>query len=239
MKDIGPVDYYQCVNCGFVHSKTHQELGLEVWKKLNIDFHNATDAMRFDEKPTNSPPYAEQALMLAIAGKYQIINLNHMLDYARGVGRLSGFLRDLFAIRLPVYDPYIQSKDASIDESELSTYDAVFNSAMFEHVLCRKDLDAVRNLLNPDGVLIIHTVVCERIPKDPDWFYLAPPVHNKSMSVLMEQWGFRSSIYCPKGKAWFLLPCDVNAVRGTVDKMNLRLRSEWFIAKQGFVDYWK
>jgi 2-polyprenyl-3-methyl-5-hydroxy-6-metoxy-1,4-benzoquinol methylase len=145
-----------------------------------------------------------------------------------------------------VYDPYVESNDAStyICKSELSRYDVVFNSAMFEHVLCREDLDAVRDLLKPGGVLIVHTVVCDRIPKDPEWFYLKPPVHtafhtNKSMSFLMEQWGFRSSIYCPKGKAWFLLPSNGEEIKLAVDKINLRLRNEWFIFKQGFVDYWK
>jgi hypothetical protein len=86
MKDFGPIDYYQCDNCGFVYSKTHQELSEPVWAELNVNFHTTTESMRFDKKPTNSPPYAEQALMLAIAGKYQLINIDDMLDYAGGGG---------------------------------------------------------------------------------------------------------------------------------------------------------
>jgi 2-polyprenyl-3-methyl-5-hydroxy-6-metoxy-1,4-benzoquinol methylase len=147
---------------------------------------------------------------------------------------------------MPVYDPYVQSKDVAVyvNGSELSSYDVVFNSAMFEHVLCRDDLDDVRKILKPGGALIVHTVVCEEIPKDPNWFYLQPPVHtafhtNKSMSLLMEQWDFKSSVYCPKGKSWLLFQRDASDIKPNIDEINLRLRSEWFLAKQGFVDYWK
>jgi hypothetical protein len=41
---------------------------------------------------------------------------------------------------------------------------------MFEHVLRRADLDQVNDLVQEDGCLIIHTVVCENVPKDPGWF---------------------------------------------------------------------
>jgi hypothetical protein len=132
-----------------------------------------------------------------------------MLDYAGGAGALSGLMNDLFGLSLPIYDPYIKSDGQGhyVQANDLSTYSLVFNSAMFEHVLCRADLDSVNSLASSDdGVLGIHTVVCESIPKDPNWFYLEPPVHtafhtNKSMSILMEQWGYKASIMFRAPKA--------------------------------------
>lgn len=61
---------------------------------------------------------------------------------------------------------------------------------MFEHVLDRAGLDAVDELVASDGVLMLHTVVCERILQDPNWFYINTMKHaglhtNKSMSILM------------------------------------------------------
>jgi hypothetical protein len=115
---------------------------------------------------------------------------------------------------------------------------------MFEHVLQREDLDYVNKIVDNDGCLIIHTVVCENIPKDPNWFYLRPPVHtafhtNKSMNILMDQWGYKSSIYCPQSKCWILLREHVAEVLAKVSSINKELQNTWFIAKEGFVDYWK
>jgi hypothetical protein len=92
--------------------------------------------------------------------------------------------------------------------------------------------------------LVVHTVVGERVPQDPSWFYLTPPVHtafhtNRSMTVLMEQWGYTCSVYSLKAKSWILLRDDVSRVLGQVDAINRRLKTTWFIAKAGFVDYWK
>ena len=64
---------------------------------------------------------------------------------------------------------------------------------MFEHITCRNDLEKINKSVAEEGCLILHTVICERIPNDCDWFYLDPPVHcafftNKSMDILMQQW---------------------------------------------------
>lgn len=242
---IGPVEYFKCEKCGFVYSATHQNLSRDAWKKLNIDFHSYVNNLKYDEKPSNSPPYAEQALMLALAGEGRIIDISSMLDYAGGHGTLSRLMLDLFNINLPIYDPYIWSENAFyVKEKDLRTYKVVFNSAMFEHVLHREDLDRVYRLVSTDGVMIIHTVVCETIPKDQNWFYLTPPVHtafhtNKSMNILMEQWGFKSSIYAPKAKSWILTKEKYVDVFKKIEDINHRLKTSWFLSKEGFVDYWK
>jgi len=245
MRDIGRVDYYKCEKCGFVLSKTHSELGNSEWQRLNGLFHHYIENPNNDKKG-NQPPYAEQALMLALLGKNGIINTENMLDYAGGYGTLSILLSKYFNMELPIFDPFVQANGAVryVPEAGLTKYSTVINSAMFEHVLNRDDLDKVNSLVDKDGCLIVHTVVCENVPRDPDWFYLRPPVHtafhtNQSMSILMHQWGYKSSLYCPHSKCWVLLRNDVDRVEANISMINRQLQSNWLLCKNGFVDYWK
>ena len=245
MRDIGKVDYYKCQGCGFVLSKTHSDLDEARWSELNIHFH------KFHEKSgsyreINQPPYAEQALMISILGKNGIIDTESMIDYAAGYGRLSTLLSKYFKLSLPLYDPYVQTNDSEryVSKKDLKVYKTVINSAMFEHVLNREALDQVNDIVEPKGCLIIHTVVCENIPKDPNWFYLQPPVHkafhtNKSMEILMNQWGYNASIYSPKSKSWVFIRDNSLDIENKILKINDELQDNWFYFKNGFVDYWK
>jgi hypothetical protein len=245
MRDVGIVEYQKCTKCGFVISKTHCELDKTKWEEINLRFHLEHE-MQGAEKQINQPPYAEQAMMLALLGKNKIIDLDDALDFAGGYGHLSEILSKYFNLELPIFDPYVQDKDSSrhIPRDALRTYRTVINSAMFEHVRSRFDLDQVNDLVTSDGCLILHTVVCETIPKDPNWFYLQPPVHtafhtNSSMELLMQQWGYKSSIYSPMAKCWVLLRDDIESVESAISALNIELQRNWFLCKKGFVDYWK
>jgi Methyltransferase domain len=245
MRNIGKIDYYKCIKCGFVISKTHSELADTDWSELNYRFHDYHENSGID-KQINQPPYPEQAMMISFLGRNNIINTDNMIDFAAGYGCLSNLLSKYYDLNLQIYDPYVQSRnsDKYILKEELKTYKVVINSAMFEHVLKREDLDQVNNIVAPDGCLIIHTVICENIPNDPNWFYLRPPVHtafhtNRSMEILMTQWGFRSSIYSPKSKCWVLLRNEIGNTEETIRKLNEELQSKWFYCKNRFVDYWK
>ena len=118
---------------------------------------------------------------------------------------------------------------------------------MFEHVLEREHLDYVNNLVDSDGVLMLHTVVCENIPANPNWFYITPMVHtafhtNKSMNILMEQWGYSDSIYSPQAKSWFLFKKDspvIQDLENKVSHINRELQTKYFFYKNEFMDYWK
>lgn len=215
------------------------------WEKLNYDFHhyhenNATNV--------NQPPYLEQAVMIKILSEYSIVDVNSMLDYAGGYGALSKILKKYFEINLPVYDPYVQSDDFInyIDKKDLKAYKTVLTSALFEHILTREEFDEINSLVNLSGggAMIIHTVICENIPKNPDWFYLEPPVHttfhtNKSMSILMEQWGYKANIYCLSAKSWILLKESGKEIEYKVKQINSEFQTEYLIYKEGFVSYWK
>ncbi|MDN7455998.1 methyltransferase domain-containing protein [Burkholderia cenocepacia] len=245
MSSIGKVDYYKCRQCGFVWSGTHQSLPVEKWSELNRQFHHYIENPA-NETKGNQPPYAEQAMMLALLGKNGVIRLDNMVDYAAGYGTLSNVLAKYYDLELPIFDLYVKNDGSGryIDPSNLGRYKTVINSAMFEHVLRRSDLDFVHDMVDHDGALVIHTVVCERVPNDPEWFYLRPPVHtafhtNRSMTILMEQWGYRASLYCPQAKCWVLLRDECAHIGETVASINRELQTTWFHYKEGFVDYWK
>jgi hypothetical protein len=245
MRGIGPVDYHKCGHCGFVFSKTHADLDPTDWNRLNEQFHAYIEDPS-NESRGNQPPYAEQAMMLVMLATNGLVDMDSAIDYAAGYGTLSNLLSKYHGIRLPVFDRYVQdgAEGRYVREADLGTYKTVINSAMFEHVLRREDLDAVNALVADDGALVIHTVICERVPADPDWFYLRPPVHtafhtNKSMQILMEQWGYRSSVYCPPAKAWVLLRSAHEDIGERVESINRELQSTWFHHRAGFVDFWK
>ncbi len=241
-------DYYKCGNCGFVISSTHQKMSDSDFLSLNNYFHHFIENNTFDSIPTNQPPYAQQALALSILSKVNIIELDNVLDFAAGYGTLAKILNKYFNKNINLFERYVTDSNSSyLSENELKVYNLVINSAMFEHVLNREALDKVNALVSNDGVLMIHTVICEQIPKDPNWFYLTPIVHtafhtNKSMSLLMKQWGYAASIYSPQAKSWFLFKNDsllLSNLKKLTDEINLELQTKWFYYKDGFVDYWK
>lgn len=245
MKGIGSVDYYKCSNCGFTLSKTHAELDNTIWEKLNYDFHHYIEN---NDSPGNQPPYNEQASMINILSKNNIIDTLSILDYAGGYGTLGKILKKYYNFNdFPVYDPYILSEENSngyVKQENLVKYKTVFNSALFEHLIDRKSFDKINEIVADDGCMIIHTVICENIPKDPSWFYLVPPVHcafhtNKSMEILMEQWGYKSSIYCPTAKCWILFKKENADLPIKVKLINDEFQTNYLYFRNGFVDYWK
>lgn len=243
------VDFWKCGDCGFTVSKTHQEMTEAQWSQLNSSWHHIHEN-NVSTRTTNQPPYIDQALALKILAENNVIDLGNSLDYAAGYGTFSRCMNKYFGIEIPIFDHYVHSRDTSVKyvaEEELSQYNLVINSAMFEHVLTREALDEVNGLVADDGVLMLHTVIAERVPKDPDWFYINTMVHtafhtNKSMSLLMEQWGYKASIYSPQAKSWYLFKNNyphLDSLEERVMQINSELQTNYFFYKDGFVDYWK
>ncbi|WP_404840384.1 methyltransferase domain-containing protein [Aeromonas media] len=247
MRDWGDIEYFRCENCGFVLSLSHKQASHSAWEKLNHDYHHFIEKCDGSFSIPNQPPYAMQAMMLQLLAVNEVISLDNSLDYAGGYGRLSHLLNKYYHVRLPVYDPFVTSDDDRIfyfNDIQGVTFDTVFNSAMFEHIRSREELEQINALINPDGALLIHTVIAETVPKNPDWFYLEPPVHsafhtNKSMGILMEDWGFNASIYAPLSKTWCLLRHHDETIAQRINLINHELQSDFLIYKGGFVDYWK
>jgi len=245
MNEIGPIDYYKCSQCGFTQSRTHSNLDIKIWERLNYEYHHYIEK---NYSLVNQPPYLDQASMINILAKNNIINTGSMLDYAGGYGTLGKVLKKYYGFDVfHIYDPFVKNLQNGIDyvsEEQLGKYQTVFNSALFEHILDRHTFDKINSLVLDHGCMIIHTVVCENIPKDPNWFYLAPPVHcsfhtNKSMSILMEQWDYKTSIYCPTSKCWILFKTKSKDHAQLVQMINEELQTKYLYFKVGFVDYWK
>lgn len=243
------VNFWRCGNCGFVISRTHQEMTSDQWSQLNSSWHHAFET-DVKSRTTNQPPYADQALALTMLNKNHVVDANDALDYAAGYGTFSRCLKKYFGTEIEIFDRYVHSSDQSlryVNEGDLKKYKLVVNSAMFEHVLDRSALDEVNGLVADDGVLMLHTVVCERIPKDPNWFYINTMVHtalhtNKSMEILMQQWGYAASVYSPQAKSWFLFKkgsSKLKELQATVAEINSELQTTYFHYKDGFLDYWK
>lgn len=243
------VQYARCTCCGFVLSETHRAMPRELWSSLNSSWHHHYENPA-TPKLTNQPPYANQGLTLAMLDRNGIVDLDDTLDYAAGYATLAQFLHKYFKRDINAFDRYVRNPASGIryvDEAALGRYSLVINSAMFEHVLDRAALDEVDSLVADDGVLMLHTVICERIPPDPEWFYLTPMVHtafhtNRSMAILMEQWDYAASIYCPQAKSWFLFKkgfTQLDRLEAAVDAINREIQTDYLIYKPGFVDYWK
>lgn len=247
MEEIGKVNYYKCSNCGFTLSKTHSDLSSDQWERLNLDYHTHSENAKINNKRQgNPPPYLEQAFMVKVLADNGIIDINNIIDFAGGYGTLSNILSKYFNISLPVYDPYVQNNERNVYVSKeaLGKYKTVINSALFEHITKRNFFDEINDCVADDGCMIIHTVICETIPNDANWFYLRQPVHcafhtNKSMRILMEQWGYKTSIYCPLSKCWVLFKKDVPDIQQKIKSINNEFQAEYLLYKKGFVDYWK
>lgn len=248
-KDTLEAEFHKCEHCGFVISATHQAMTHDQWAQLNSSWHQHFEGDH-QSRTINQPPYADQALALNLLSVNGLIDLGNALDYAAGYGTLSRVLKKYFKTDLPVFDKYVQAGDGGLEyvsQGKLGTYEVVINSAMFEHVLDRQSLDEVDRLVSPTGVLVLHTLVCENIPSNPDWFYIDPMVHtalhtNKSMALLMAQWGYAASVYSPQAKCWFLFKQGYGQLENLaqrIDSLNRELQTSYFHYKAGFVDYWK
>jgi hypothetical protein len=253
---LGTVQYYKCPNCGFVFSKTHVLMDQSLWERVNHLFHTYMEDPG-SEKIVNQPPYLEQAMFVNVLQKNGLVSLKNAIDWAGGYGTLSRILRKYFGIIIPVYEKYMRLHNDNlhdrvgnsvqyIPEDELKDYETVISSAVFEHVTRREHLDTINQCVREDGCLILHTVVCENIPQDPNWFYLVP-VHsafhtNMSMDLLMKQWNYSSSIYCPSAKCWLLIKknnAKESKMRDAVRAINSEFQFNYLHYKRGFMNYWR
>ena len=245
-------EYLRCVNCGFTFSKDVYEMSDDTWEALNLKAHTCFEASPLKDRLTNQPPYLAQASMINMLLKDKIIGggESSILDYAGGIGTLARILLKYYHINILVYEDYMNAfnNDGTIrylNKEGLGRYSVVINSAMFEHITKREHLEHINSLVKDDGVLIIHTLVRENIPKDPHWFYVLP-VHcsfhtNKSMQILMNDWGYTHSLYSPVAKCWvWFKKANKNIARleGYAKSQNALLQEHYLFYKNGFVDYW-
>ena len=143
------------------------------------------------------------------------------------------------------YDKFMSKSDGYIDDIAINfqQFDFVITTSVFEHFTKRKDFDFVHSLVSDEGVMGLHTLVREDVPNDPEWFYLSPThcsFHtNKSMSLLLEQWGYIESIYNVDARLWLFFKPNLKNVEQIIEIANKRIDKPNYIYNEGFVDYWK
>ena len=241
--DLNKVEYYRCNSCGFVASKTHSEMPFEQWETLNFKAHSFYNRIEFDPK-NQPPPYLQQALMLQIMKYHHFFSGNNWLDWGSGEAKLAKILDKYFSENLFCYDKYIIPGINAVKLSRIKErkFNLVINSAVFEHATNRLVLEEINDYVSTEGSLSVHTLVREEIPKDPEWFYLLP-IHsafytNKSMEILMANWDYKCSTYCPPAKMWVFFRSDPVITEQKVRKVNASVGHEYLYFKTGFMNYW-
>ena len=242
---LSKVDYWGCPNCGFTISRTHAEMTVAEWESLNHEYHAA---YQLSESNPDDPRWVarlkNQTQVISDAAEIGLINGNERwLDYACGDGKLSDLLNQE-GLKLLKFDRYMARNDGYLSAEELvpRNFKFVITTSVFEHLRFRDQFDAIESLVADNGVFGVHTMVCETVPRDPDWFYLIP-VHcafhtNKSMSLLMQQWGYVASIYHVESRLWLWFKRQ-DRLEQRIDDANKRSNEVSYLYRHGFVDYWK
>lgn len=237
------VDYWRCDSCGFTASKTHFEMSEGDWGRLNLEFHNDNNRRR-DNPYNRNQRYFHQAQMLYLMKRHQILSQSSWLDWGCGEGRLSVQLAKNFDIAMFCFDRYITPVINPVSEKEIEVrgHGLVVNTAVFEHVRNRSTLNEIESYVSDHGCLAVHTLVRGDIPKDPEWMYLLP-VHcafhtNRSMQILMDQWGYRCSVYNEHAKLWVMFRNPPETIKAVVSSLNALMGWDYLHFKDGFMDYW-
>jgi len=215
------------------------------WVDLNYRCH--ADYQGQDTPPDRDPRWIERLHDEAVCvhGLWQAGVLPHKLpwvDFGCGDGKLAD---QLGRRGVPVlkFDRYM-GDDSYLTEEQLAAtrYEVVLNTAVFEHLRRRPQLDEIAGLIAPGGVFALHVLVREEIPPDPDWFYLHAAhcsfFTNRSMQILFDQWGFYSSLYHVESRLWFWFRQEPEPLQRFLDRPERFVRGE-ICYKKGFADYWK
>jgi hypothetical protein len=241
------VDYWKCQACGFVISKTHLELSEPDWMRLNTEYHRSYQGLDFnpDDERWISRLHAQADVISDLARIGILDSRTKWLDFACGDGKLSSFLKSKHGLTLLKYDRYMPAQPGFLSDRDMvfERFDFVITTSVFEHLTKREDFDYIGSLVSEEGIMGLHTLVCESIPCDPSWFYFVP-VHcafhtNKSMSILFSQWGYGVSIYNVESRMWLWFKSRCKETQAIIEKANERLTGPKYIYKKGFVDYWK
>ena len=237
-------EYLRCENCRLAISETHYLLNNHEWQQLNQTWHKDNN-LRQDDPYNRNLRYLNQGLMLHLMVQHGILeNSCDWIDWGGGEGLLARSLDENFNLKCSTYDKYIEPKFNRIESHQLKkrSREFVLCTAVFEHIRERATLDEIESLVSHSGCFAVHTLVRGEIPDDPNWMYLLP-VHctfftNTSMSILMEQWGYRCSVYNENSKLWVWFRSDVEETRTRVLDLNQKIGFEYLKFSSGFMDYW-
>lgn len=234
-----PAQHHErCVSCGFVGNRTLAEMPQAEWAAFNHHFHQGWQGQDHnDDDPRWRERMDRQVETINMAKANGMFDLDRpMLDYACGDGYIAK------RCGLEEWDPYMRQGQA---QPMPGRYGFVLTTSVFEHLRTSEDLEFIESCVHAHGIMGIHTLVCEEVPCDPDWFYLLP-MHcafftNESMRRLMQRWSYFGSAYHVPSRLWFLAP-QKTYTRMAAVALDLAAPSHsaptWHF-QEGFVDYWK
>ena len=128
-----------------------------------------------------------------------------------------------------------------IKELKEKDWDLVINCSVLEHLRSREDIYDIFNLVNKRGILAIHTLICEEVPRDSHWYYIEFPVHctlwtNKAMEILYNQFGYAGCAYYLPARMWFFFKDKEKYNK--LKEIYSFIEGTWNLSET-FVDYWK
>ena len=199
-------EYVRCENCGLVVSKTLYEMPREEWSKFSYNAHKALFDGVIDYKVLD-PSWFER-LEIQTNMFVELVNLGifkddwRTMDFGAGDGKLANKINErLKKVWLKKFDEYMEPLDENYltkEEATPQSFDFLVSTSVFEHLLGNQgDVEKVIDFIKPNGTMALHTLICEEVPQDPNWFYLLPvPVHctlwtNKAMSITFKKFGFK------------------------------------------------
>ena len=247
MDYLDKCEYVRCEHCGIVVSKTLYEMPHDKWIALNVEFHNKFLKGERDMATVDSQWIERLEIQAELFAN--LVNLGlfksdwRTIDYGADDGTLANKINSkLGKVWLKKFDAYLESYDEnylSPDEVKPSSFDFLLTSSVFEHLLGNQgDVDNIINLIKPSSVMALHTLICDEVPRDPNWFYLEA-IHctmwtNKAMSIIYKKFGFKGCAYNLESRMWFMF-------RNVEDFERLKsaqLPGTWQFGED-FVDYWK
>ena len=248
---VDTFEYVRCPNCHLVVSKTLYEMSHEDFMAFNNAAHEDlfNGVLKFEDLDPQWLNRLEiQADMFVSLVKLGVLKYDlKTIDYGAGDGKLANKInKKLGRVWLKNFDAYIKPFNEnywSADEVKPASFDFLVSTSVFEHLFGNQgDVDKIIGLIKPDGIMALHTLICEEVPQDPNWHYLLSiPVHctlwtNKAMSIVYEKSGFKGCAYNVESRMWLMFR-NVDDFNNLKSKAAL-LKGTWQF-KNEFVDYWK
>ena len=246
--------YVRCAECGLVVNQTVYEMTKEEWRKVNDRHKNYQGGNDNPSDPKWIARLRTQARVICGLFRYGVIKrTDKAVDYGCGDGKLSDFILEEYEKQtgekadrplLRKYDKYMRpngAEDYCKDEEMIrGTFDFVVSCSVLEHLIGMKDVDDILALVNDEGIIAVHTLVCEEVPDDPDWFYLSPG-HctiwtNKAMTKLYEKYGYAGCAYHVEAQMWFFFKNQEKYRK--LQAVYKDIPGTWIVSEH-FVDYWK
>ncbi len=246
--NLGWVEYDRCKDCGFVFSRTHYEMTDAQWETLNnqwVSLYQGTDEN--PEDPRWMERFVAQSAIIGDVAALGLLPKGRWLDYGAGDGKLCAALAKDHQLHVEKYEHSSNPAKGYLRADELTprAFNVVMHTAVMEHLRFKKQCDAIFDLVSDDGVMILHTLVAEHVPQNPDWFYLLS-VHcsfftNASMQALFTQHGYSCSVYNVASRLWVWFKQPASVIRPIIEQANAQTRDPMYqyIFAEKFVDYWK